>query len=156
MKKTGYISIITSIILALGFLMSAHYCIGSYYTFTIQRKQAICLSKEYKLLKRYRKEIEKRASLISEIKVFSDRAGSFGLSKDEWDYYPVSINDNFFISEVAGILDQSASSQAYYFRPKLLEIKKRTGPKDEMENREEKQEQDIYLNLKGAFIAKKR
>ena len=156
MKKTGFISIITSIILALAFLISAHYCIDSYCTFTIQRKQAIYLSKEYKLLKRHRKEIEKRASLISEIKVFSERARSFGLCKDEWEYYPVSIDDNFFISEVAGILDQSASSQAYYFRPKLLEIKKRTGPKDEMENREEKQEQDIYLNLKGAFIAKKR
>jgi hypothetical protein len=74
------------------------------------------------LLKFQEAELERQKKVVARVNGFVDRASAAGLTPDNWAYYTVRKQEPAGFDEVERILNQSANSDTYYFKPIRLHL----------------------------------
>ena len=146
--------IVISVVLTIALFLSASAVsedIGRYLQGRQQRNMAL---KQADRLKQRHRQLMQQAPAIEQAKRFVDHAESVGLVKDRWAYYPIAIEEAITFSAAEDILNQTANSEAYYFKPSMLHIKKTLGQKDAENQDAEGTGKDLLFTLKGSFVVR--
>ncbi len=154
-------SYITTAIVAIFFLISAYFSLTAHNNHIISQKKLKVSTREVRLLKHQKKEMERKKRIMTRVSNFVNYAISSGLEKNRWAYYNVEIEQPATFPEVEQILLQTASTSSYYFKPMILHIKtdigsnKNTAPNKSSSisaDSKSTKDGDILLTLKGAIV----
>jgi hypothetical protein len=162
---TRFRSQLASVILAAVLLATGYFFLGTFGKYLQLRAEFRSSQKTLKLLKAREREIDLKRRILVRVKSFVDKAQTLGLERWRWDTYEVDIKEPVTFAEAADILNQTVNTKGYFFKPVHLHIAKDLkagGETDHGENSlKSKMPQasgtgDIYLNLKGSFLARAR
>ncbi|RLB20328.1 MAG: hypothetical protein DRG73_10380 [Deltaproteobacteria bacterium] len=165
LKITIFKPHIISAFLAIFFVTTAYFFLGSYNTYILNKEKLKVLTRQVRLLKERQREIERKRRIMVKVNNFINRSRSLGLEKDKWASYDVNIQEPVSFQEAEKILRQTTNSPSYYFKPVTLHVKtkiesdkksKQNKPPSTSADSLETKEGDILLTLRGAFVVKQK
>jgi len=138
------ITFFVSLVLSVG-LVSGALLLNRSFERRKELKQAVSeASRDLERAEAMRKELERRQKLMIGVENFAKRASYLGLSPEKWEEYSVEIEEPVTFSRLAEILRQTTGDGDCYFVPLSLHLST------------EKEGGDVFLTLKGNFLARKR
>jgi hypothetical protein len=162
---TRFRSQIVLIVLAVALAATAYFFLGTFAKYLQLRAEFGSSQKTFKLLQMRERELDRKRRILARVKSFVDKARALGLEKYRWDTYEVEIKEPVTFEKAAEILNQTVNTGSYYFKPVYLHITKDLKAAGETDNAENPPKSgmmaasgngDIYLNLKGSFLARAR
>ncbi|MBW2108291.1 MAG: hypothetical protein JRI36_06465, partial [Deltaproteobacteria bacterium] len=117
---------IFSVVVGIALVISGHAFFKAHRTHALLKLRLKGLKAEVNALETHRKQSALNRRRIDVAKDFVDRARSLGLTRTQWHSYRVTIAEPVSFQEAEYILNQTANSPFYYFRPVQLHIKEKT------------------------------
>jgi hypothetical protein len=145
------------VLFAIFFFIVTHFFVATYNRYSLNLKKAKVLTAQARMLTQQKNEAVSKEYNILRANNFIDKAKSLGLEQNRWAVYDINIEEPVTFSEIEQILNQCASSSAYYFKPIIFYAK----AVRELDNNKmkkaisidstETKQQDMLLTLKGVF-----
>jgi hypothetical protein len=154
---------VVSLVLAILFVFSAHFFFKAYEAYVAERHALKLLTSHREGLEDRRNEQAEKRRIFGRVGVFMDRARQMGMVSSQWRHYDVNIETSLSFEETADILAETVTTDAYYFKPRLLHVKRASGAGEENDTgRQESMSgqgqglegKDLQLTLRGAFVVR--
>jgi hypothetical protein len=142
------------VVLAIALFFSAHGVWNAGERYIQGRQQWHGALKQADTLKQRHRQLIRRKPDVEKLRRFVEHAEAVGLVKDRWAYYPITIDEAVTFSTAEEVLNQTAPSGAYYFKPSLLHMKKNVEKNDADRGDTDGTGKDILLTLKGSFVVR--
>lgn len=143
-----------SVVLAIALFLSTHAFWNALGKYMQGRQQWQMALKQADTLKQRHRQLIRHKPAVEQIRRFVDHAEALGLVKDRWAYYPITIDEAVTFPVAEEILNQTAPSDAYYFKPSMLHIKSNAGQNESRDETADGSRKDLLLTLKGSFVVR--
>ena len=151
------------------FMVSCYFFLNAYTGFRTTRDNLNVLRGQEQFYKNRIAELNKKNKIIDTAETFVRQVENMGLTKDRWDSFSVNLsNEPSTFFQCQKIIEQTANSKYYYFKPEFLHIKippdkneKDTvsslisAPTSETADAMEGLDSDVIVTLKGFFLIRK-
>lgn len=150
-----------AVALALVFCLSAGFFLSAYKQYAVAQETLRDTMSRAELLTAHQKELARKKGILKRVRGFVDRARSAGVERDKWAFYDVSIEDAVAFEEAEQILEQTANSSSYYFKPIMLHAKTQSRAEAEAPSTTtaaasgdsfQTRAGDVLLTLRGSFV----
>jgi hypothetical protein len=152
-----------ALILAIVFVIAAHFVLLAYGQYTYQRAEVTAMAARVQQLQRQKTELERKKRTLMAVNKFMAEVRSLGLAKEDWNLYSVNVQAPVTFHEAQQILGQTTHSAGYYFKPNRLNMRTTLATEDDATEAataeaapvaEGLERGDILLKLRGAFVAR--
>jgi arginyl-tRNA--protein-N-Asp/Glu arginylyltransferase len=155
-----------SVLLAVAFSVSGMLFFKSYVRHMANSEHLRECEREIRIVAHHVEEQARKRRVLARVERFVQKAKAFGLQREGWDVFEVTISRPVTYAEAMELLSQTENTSAYYFRPVELHIKKEF-EKELKEIKEKKAGRssgdeasdkggDIYMTLKGKFLVRQK
>jgi hypothetical protein len=157
------------------FAGAGHFFLNAYRNHQTQQARLERIRFRQDFVSRQRAELQQKIKVIKQVNAFTDGAEDLGLMPSNWIHYEVNIEAPLRFPVLADILRQCTSTGYYYFQPDHLKVHLAERSASEGEDLGEKtpsasasaetttesvevnaEEGDLFLQLKGSFLARRR
>lgn len=143
--------------------MAAYFCIEAYYRYRQSQNQVAVMKQQLRLRRQQQQELKQKTKVLAVTKEFLQKTAAASVTKKNWTFYEVNIEEPITFPELSKRLDQCANSPAYYFKPERLHIKRSQKPSSKTKQKQASSSSSsassevktgILLTIKGAFVVK--
>lgn len=152
-----------ALVLALAFVVAAYFALLAYGRYANQWAEVERTQARVQQLQRQKAELERKKRTLLKVNQFMGEVRALGLAKKDWTFYNVNIEEPATFYEIQQIIGQTTHATGYYFKALGLNIRTTLETDTDSEGAlvsepvpvaEGREQGDLLLKLKGAFIAR--